>query len=267
MRRTSLWVMVLVVFAAMPALPAGAGVSLTESWDAHSVDQPPGSPWYVDPHYGRSPWVDDAGAQRSSPYSLLINNDGFYGADLGIQALLPISGGMPEVAATDANALIVDYFLFHDSAGQRGQADIYVEISLSDTHAPPLGTVLPSPIAVLAFCKPRSSNAACHYFDGQQWFAAGFADWGSWDEMIMAIGTTTVSLEKRGTSTYGPYANVPRSYLGNFDRISIRTVDFTATTWTSLDDLTVSGGVGVPEPATMVLLAIGGLLTFRRRHA
>ncbi len=245
---------------------AGASVTFTENWDSHTVNQAPGAPWYIDSHSTGSTWVEDDGAQLSDPYSLLINNAGFNGRDFGTQTMLPISGGMPEVAGTNANPLIIDYYLYHNAAEQRGKADIYVEISLGDVHAPALGVVESTPIPVLAYCKPYSENAAYQYFDGQQWYAAGFADWGSWDELILTIKSNTVDVEKRGVNNSGPYTNVPRSYQGNFDRISIRTIDYAWTTWSSIDDLSVVGGEAVPEPATLLVLALGGLVLLRRRR-
>jgi hypothetical protein len=79
-----------------------------------------------------------------------------------------------------------------------------------------------------------------HYFNGQKWSAVGFHDVGSdWERMTMEVLTNTVTLS---STNDGPYPGVARAYLGEFDRISIRTVDYTDTLWTSIDDVSVTGG-------------------------
>ena len=59
------------------ALPAaGQGLNFQEDYDGQAVNTPPGAPWAIDPHMvDGGVWVDDAGRQRSAPYSLLINRE------------------------------------------------------------------------------------------------------------------------------------------------------------------------------------------------
>ena len=216
-------------------------LDFTENWDDQTLNQPAGDPWYNDPHYGASFWVEDAGEQRSAPYSLLVNNMGFNGRDLGSQALLDEGA---EWNGSDDYPLTVEYYVWSHTT-QRRRADYYVEISLGDVHAPslinlPVDTSLPFPIPVLAYCKPFFEKVTMHYFDGQKWAAVGFHDVGSdWEQMTMEVLTDTVTLS---STNDGPYTGVARAYVGEFDRISIRTVDYTQSLWTSIDDVSVTGG-------------------------
>ena len=33
------------------------GLNFVENWDGQAVNQPPGAPWFIDPHYIKSFWV------------------------------------------------------------------------------------------------------------------------------------------------------------------------------------------------------------------
>jgi len=51
----------------------------------------------------------------------------------------------------------------------------------------------------------------------------------------------------------GPYSDVPREYKGGFDRVTVRTTDYTKNMWTTLDDLGVFGGF-TPTPVALDIL-------------
>ncbi|HOW18003.1 MAG TPA: PEP-CTERM sorting domain-containing protein [Phycisphaerae bacterium] len=256
-----------VVALVVPAM--AAPVNFTENWDSYTAGAAPPSPWYADPHMsGGSNAVTNVSARVvSSPNAYQVNDIAYPGADRGDQAMLVGAG--ESIEATDAAPLNVMYTA---KAQTNKNSDWYFEISLGDVHAPDLqawqqaGSIpLAEPIPVLAYCKPLPSTGVtktCFFFDGTKWAGAGYFDVNATPEtFILGIDTNNMVIGNAGD---GPYT-VARQYKGNFDRISIYTLNFTVGTWTTIDDISVTGGNIVPEPATVLGMALGTLFLRRRR--
>jgi hypothetical protein len=159
------------------------------------------------------------------------------------------------VLATDESPLSVTYWAV---ARVTRKSDFYVEISSGDVHAPrlidyPPGTPLPSPIPVLAYCKPINSlNSAdwkntVYVFDGEKWTGSGFFDYGdTYEQFTMLVDADSAIVDTNlGIDNPG---EVLRAYKGGFDRVSIYTRDFIATQeYTAIDDLSITGGELVPN--------------------
>jgi len=238
---------------AIAASAMGQGLIFQENYDSQTVNQPPGDPWFGILDGGV--WVEDAGKQRSAPYSLMINNSGFGGADKGSSALLD---GGTAWGGNDACPLVLDYWVYYGSSAQQKEADYYVELSLGDVHAPPLPDSLGSQVPpaeaspVLAYCKPWNTGDGnkknLFYFDGKIWKKVGFTTSG-WRQVVMAVNSATCDLQD-GTGSGG---NIAREYTGMFDRISIYTINYKKSSYTSIDDVSVTDGYTILTPPLNML--------------
>jgi hypothetical protein len=121
---------------------------------------------------------------------------------------------------------------------------------------------------VIAFCKPINSansanwNKTTYFFDGTQWVSSNSFDTNAtYEQFTMTVDSNSALCN---TSISGTNNDITRAYTGHFDRISLYTRDFTSTTYTVIDDLSVVGGNIVPEPASLILLALGSMLLRRR---
>ena len=216
-------------------LTAQAGANFEEDYDSQTVKQPPGAPWSDILNGGV--WVENGGKQRSAPYSLMVNNKGFNGTDKGSSA--PLGG---EVAASDLCPLILEYFVYYGSSRQQKKCDYYVVLSKGGQLPPDAGGSTPVAIPCVAYCSPWKAKSdfdkkKIWYFDGKKWGAAGFPK-GGWNQAKMTITTNDLVLSQNGGGT------VPRQYKGTFDTISIYTKDFQDKSYTSIDDVSVTGGIG-----------------------
>lgn len=235
-----------VAVAVCASVGLGAAVNFVETWEDDTVGSPPGSPWYADPHMteGTPSIVSDTDRFGNPGKGLRINTPATNGQNIGIQAKLVPNG--QEVEATDTAKLTVGYWAISTLARP---GDWYLEISLGDVHAPRLADVgtynpLPQPIPVLAYCKPILEigvlSKATYYFDGRQWIPHGFIDTdNAWANPRMTVSADSVYLV---CSCNNNPADVPRAYLGRFDRVSIYSLDAWSTPTTILDELTISGG-------------------------
>ncbi|MDM8005452.1 MAG: PEP-CTERM sorting domain-containing protein [Phycisphaerae bacterium] len=242
------------------ALPATAGpISFSENWDSYPsqasyllpVDD---ATW---PQLGTSTYVVTNARSQSTSNSLLVDNGSSYASDKGISHDF---GGVYK--ATDANPIVVDFYLWVDSAANRANIDVFVELALDD-QAPSSSGVLYN---VVAFALPNSVrgtlNKQAYLYDGTNWSAGSVAPTaGGWDHMTMTIKSNTIDVAAGGASNGG----FPRTYMGNFDQINIRHPVLTSAGAAWLDNLSVTGGELIPEPATLALLALGGLFLRRRR--
>ena len=235
------------------------GIAFSENWDSYGAV--PAGPWVVDPHNSAAVPVTSA-QSLSADNSLHIHGGG---SDKGIYALINTGGGGLDVGGTDANPLAVQYSTYFSHNRVHRDTDYLVELSLGDVHAPPFALLspLPNPIAVIAYSGPRFDKKSVRYFDGQEWFQVGDSGVGGvWDTAKFNVLTSTVQLIPQGAGA----AVGARKYLGAFDRINIHVEDDSGTNLAYLDDLSVTGGVFVPEPVSLMLLGIGGLMLMRRRR-
>lgn len=235
-----------IVVAVYTSVGLGVPVNFAETWEDDTIGSPPGSPWYADPHMteGTPSIVSDTDRFGNPGKGLRINTPATNGQNIGIQAMLVPNG--QEVEATDTAKLTVGYWATSTLARP---GDWYLEISLGDVHAPRLADVgtynpLPEPIPVLAYCKPileiGALSRATYYFDGRQWIPHGFIDTdNAWANPRMTVSTNSAYLV---CSCNNNPANVPRAYLGRFDRVSIYSLDAWSTPTTILDELTIIGG-------------------------
>ncbi len=241
-------VVICIAFLAISA--SAAQVAFVEDFENHSPGDPLGSPWYVDPHmadgsleaisgpqYNRFPYIGNQGC--------LVNDGSSNGRDAGNQARLVPSG--LEVEATNTAKLKVEYWAKHPVSKR---AEWNLEISAGDVHAPRLADVglynpLPSPIPVLAFSKamlvPGFETKATYVFDGQQWWPYGFLDYNDgWQKITMTVDSDSAYVDCGcNNSSY----DIPRLYLGRFDRVSLYTQDYIfLTNYTVIDDVSIIGG-------------------------
>lgn len=241
---------------------AATPLSFIERWESYEAGAIPSSPWYVDPLMPDGGLTVIQGAIYNFTYGgskgLLVNYAGFNGKDAGIQARLVPNG--QEVKATDANKLILQYMA---KALNAQRSEWYIELSYGDVHVPRLADIgmnpLPEPIPVLAYCKPYFDPSIPHkstwVFDGQMWRSHGAMDW---DE---GWGTWTLEVHGDNLRVLCTCQNNPaileRVYKGNFDRVSIYTLDGVYQSYTVLDEIKITGGdivhtMGVSPGGTFV---------------
>jgi hypothetical protein len=225
-------------------LTAQAGADFQENYDDDEDGKAPLAPWTT--IMGNGVWVEDAGSQRSAPYSLMVNNKGFGGADRGSSA--PLGA---EVAASDACPLILEYYVKYGSSRQQKKCDYYVVLSKGGQLPPDAGGSTPVAINCLAYCSPWKASSdfdkkVIWYFDGKKWGKAGYPG-GGWNQAKMTITTDNMTLSQNGGGT------VTRQYKGTFDTISIYTKNFKDKSWTSIDDVSVTGGIATVQAGLDIL--------------
>jgi len=250
-----------VVGLALPAV--AAPLDFHENWDGYLA----GSANRFEEPY-KSTWPDMTGVtnrypvetaqNRSSPNSLLVHNTGWSDIKMAITHDL---GG--EWQATDENPIVVEFYLrIPGGNSHRRHLDLSVELSKDDAIAPGESGGAAN---VIAFGMPRSVRdaAASWFFDGATWANTGLAPTGAnWQQFKMTVKSNEIGFLIGDSSNSG----FVRTYTGTFTQINIRHVSDGGTGAAYLDDLSVTGGVLVPEPATaLMLLGLGGLFLRRRR--
>jgi hypothetical protein len=171
------------------------------------------------------------------------------------------------VVGTDADVLTVRYYLDMGSLqATNNYADFFTEMGLGNAHAPdsPAGGAAD----VLAFGMTYGINGADdhpYFFDGLNWNRCDqITTVNRWNYFFMDIGSTSVTVRNDATGESQMFA---REYLGGFDHVSHRTIDNDAASQEMYSDTTyITGGDIVPEPMTLSLLAMGGLILLRRRR-
>ncbi len=282
-------------------IASGAGINYHENWDSYAAGET--DPTYtsiwnnddnVSPSYPEV-WVTKS---FSAPNSL-----GVLQQNRGIDNSLVDGIGPGEMSAgqtvngqglpTDATGLDLGVYIHNSAGGSRQNTSQYVEISLGGVHAPDPSNFasyglagaldpLPAPIPVLAIGKlnglwstgdgtTTGQRNTIYFFNGQQWintFMAMGAATNGFNRVWAYIGESLVDSEVQGAGS-GANAGIARAYLGGFDTISYRyfnggqSISGTAAT----DDLWLSGGVIVPEPAALILLLTTPLFLRSRKRA
>jgi len=232
------------------ATPAFA-LTFSEGFEVGSGNNPDYSVW--SPDQGFNARSSNSSHVHSGSWGFLVNNS--YGT-----AGHKITAEFGQtIAPTASDPVHVD--VWHKAPGtSRRRGGWWIQISMGDVTVPTFGTVLGAPIPAIAIGKPFNDSVALSWFDGKQWTNSGFMDAGDvWYNTSIDISPAGVA--SLSPATYGPYAVVTQ-YTGGFDRVSI-VEPGTAPSgyWHAIDDLTVTG---VPEPAALLLMGIGGLFLRRR---
>jgi hypothetical protein len=259
-------IMLALLAIAVPAM--ATPISYSENWDSYTA----GSDARFDsPYADAANWPTVTGytdrqpvmttAALSAPNSLMIDNGSSFAANMGITHFL---GG--EYQATAANPIVVQWDMNMTNTTQRKTLDFYMELALDDVTA---GT-LAAPeshnaigVAQSKTVRGGTGSSKGQYFDGYTWRETGAptAGAGIWKHVTLTVTDTTVTVTWGDGGTYG----TARAYMGNFNQFNIRHPNSGSTGQTNLDNLTITGGELVPEPATVALLSLGLLFVRRRR--
>lgn len=245
-------------------------INYTESWEYAGGT--------ADPAYAAA-WVDNPAREaisttyhRTGDWALLIDNGGSY-ASKGMTHLLPEA-----VKGTDESPLVLSTYMVIQAASHRQYLDFTLELASGDVVAPASGEA--NVVAIGRSITFNGQNARFFTYDGDSWNDTGDAIstyaasgpgtnkwwlveitvtstqllWRLWDETVGTLYTDTFALP----------SNVQGLY---FDRINIRHPGAAnaAVHVAYIDDLSLTGGEVIPEPAALALLALGGLFLRRRR--
>jgi len=217
--------------------------------------------WSPPSGYGALPISTGTNHTPGGNKSLLANNN--YGATKrGEQHLFGET-----LVPSDANPTTLDYWMMAPGTSRK-RTDIIVAISMGEAGTDwtlpawgdaPLATAIP----VVAYCMPYTDNVRAGIFDGKKWYnsTAGLQVGSTWYNFHLEARASTLYLDH---TSDGPYT-VPIEYTGGYDRVSVLYEgNSPAGAYVGyVDDLSVTG---VPEPATLSFLALGGLALLRRRR-
>jgi len=224
------------------------------------------------PDYAPGPWTRYAiGTQKpwSTPNNLWLVDTEKTGIvrDLAsdIEAAAP---GMTAWDATDDDPLESQFSMWSkNKTAERKYASVFVELSMGEVHAPGEGYSGPT-LPVIAFGWARGpingTSITPYFFDGATWKTLSSIDQSAqWNNLNMLVYSNYVKIENKSFS--GVVETETIAYTGPFDHISIMSPNNDAAE-RAIDDVWLRGGVYVPEPATLSLLALGGMALIRRRR-
>jgi hypothetical protein len=195
----------------------------------------------------------------------------------------------------DPTNLILEYRVTFGVGGQRANASSYMEASFNGQHAPTSGTLTGPVYPVLAIGNLNTkftdwngagtNNNQPYFFNGQTWLRCGNSTFtfgtapnnnqqlyatiyydsglGKWQAEIKLVGGLYNGINVYDLA-FDPTAQ-------GFNTVGWAEKNVSPTSWTGNpqpmgDDVALSGGIIVPEPASLMLLTLGGLTLIRRRR-
>jgi hypothetical protein len=181
---------------------------------------------------------------------------------------VPCGGGFN---GTDDDPLVVMMYVDDINLTGYQSSNLFVEMSMDSDFTPEAPNTIGAHSS-LAFGQYTSwgGSSAAKYFDGVDWVDTKYTGTSMWSSkrgntFTMTIKTNTVELELNSKNAGITTNTFPRQYLGAFNQISISQY-VAGLKPMEVEQVKITGGVIVPEPATMALLSIGLLPLLRRRR-